>query len=545
MSAPSARARAAPARLQRYDHRTRQIQLVNVWPEESTGIAPEDLKYRFAWTFPIVFSPHDPGTLYAGGNCVFRTRDEGMNWERISPDLSLNDRKRQGASGGPITRESAGAEVHATCACVVESPHRRDEIWASTDDGLVHVTRDGGKSWKDVTPKGLPELAYVGCVEVSAHDADTIYVAATRYKLADYRPHLFKSTDGGRSWKSINGNLPKDEISRVVRADAVAKGLLYVGTETGIHFSLDDGATWTRMAGLPNVPVYDMKLKDSDLVAATHGRSFWILDDVTALRGLARKSGPQGHAPVRAAHGDPHQAALERRRQCPHRRGLRSGLRHRRQHGDGRTGRWHALSRASRCRREPAQRRDRLLLAVGEGHRTGDAHLPRFGRAQDRRLHEQRHVAAAGAAAGRQARAQPLRLGHEVSRADQAGLRPGAAAAQAPGARSRQPAGPDGGARHLRRRADRGREGQQQEPRRQVHGGQGPATAHHGGRIRRAVRPAQGPDRVGVEAEAGGQSPAQDEAPARGGDRPSRQGRARAQEPRRGVSSASSRPSRA
>jgi hypothetical protein len=273
--------------LQRYDHRTRQIQLVNVWPEESTGIAPEDLKYRFAWTFPIVFSPHDPGTLYAGGNCVFRTRDEGMNWERISSDLSLNDRKRQGASGGPITRESAGAEVHATCACVVESPHRRDEIWASTDDGLVHVTRDGGKSWKDVTPKGMPELAYVGCVEVSAHDADTIYVAATRYKLADYRPHLFKSTDGGRSWKSINGNLPKDEISRVVRADAVAKGLLYVGTETGIHFSLDDGATWTRMAGLPNVPVYDMKLKDSDLVAATHGRSFWILDDVTALRGLA------------------------------------------------------------------------------------------------------------------------------------------------------------------------------------------------------------------------------------------------------------------
>jgi photosystem II stability/assembly factor-like uncharacterized protein len=273
--------------LQRYDHRTRQIQLVNVWPEESTGVAPKDLKYRFAWTFPIVFSPHDPGTLYVGGNCVFRTRDEGMSWQRISPDLSLNDRKRQGASGGPITRESAGAEVHATCACVVESPHRRGEIWASTDDGLVHVTRDDGKSWKDVTPKGLPELAYVGCVEVSPLDADTIYVAATRYKLADYRPHLFRSTDGGRSWRSINGNLPKDEISRVVRADPVAKGLLYVGTETGIHFSLDDGATWTRMSGLPNVPVYDMKLKDSDLVAATHGRSFWILDDVTALRGLA------------------------------------------------------------------------------------------------------------------------------------------------------------------------------------------------------------------------------------------------------------------
>ncbi|MBV8392747.1 MAG: glycosyl hydrolase, partial [Alphaproteobacteria bacterium] len=274
--------------LQRYDHRTRQTQLVNVWPEESTGIAPRDMKYRFAWTYPIVFSPHDPQTLYAGGNCVFRTRDEGMSWQKISPDLSLNDRSRQGPSGGVITRESAGAEVHATCACVVESPHRPGEIWASTDDGLVHVTRDGGKKWTDVTPRAMPKLAYVGCVEVSAHDPDTIYVAATRYKLADYKPYLFKSTNGGKSWVSINGNLPDTEISRVVRGDAKARGLLFVGTETGIWFTLDDGKRWQRMGGgLPNVPVYDLKLKDSDLVAATHGRSFWILDDLTGLRGLA------------------------------------------------------------------------------------------------------------------------------------------------------------------------------------------------------------------------------------------------------------------
>ncbi|MBI3198223.1 MAG: glycosyl hydrolase [Rhodospirillales bacterium] len=278
--------------LQRYDHRTRQIQLVNVWPEESTGISPKDLKYRFAWTFPIVFSPHDAGTLYVGGNCVFRTRNEGMDWEKISPDLSLNDRARQGHSGGDITRESAGAEVHATCACVVESPHRAGEIWASTDDGLVHVTRDGGKSWKNVTPRAMPELAYVGCVEISAQDADTIYVAATRYKLADYRPHIFKSSDGGKSWKSIKGNLPSNEITRVVRADPLAKGLLYIGTETGVFFSLDDGEHWMRMGGgFPIVPVYDLKLKDADLVAATHGRSFWILDDVTALRGLAKSAG--------------------------------------------------------------------------------------------------------------------------------------------------------------------------------------------------------------------------------------------------------------
>jgi photosystem II stability/assembly factor-like uncharacterized protein len=278
--------------LQRYDHRTRQIQLVNVWPEESTGIAPRDMKYRFAWTFPIVFSPHDPQTLYAGGNCVFRTRDEGMSWQKISPDLSLNDRSRQGPSGGNITRESAGAEVHATCACVVESPHRAGEIWASTDDGLVHVTRDAGKKWTDVTPRGMPKLAYIGCVEVSPHDPDTIYMAATRYKLADYKPYVFKSTNGGKSWISINGDLPNNEISRVVRADPVAKGLLFVGTETGIWFTLDDGRHWQRMGGgLPNVPVYDLKLKDSDLVAATHGRSFWILDDVTALRGLASANG--------------------------------------------------------------------------------------------------------------------------------------------------------------------------------------------------------------------------------------------------------------
>jgi photosystem II stability/assembly factor-like uncharacterized protein len=279
--------------LQRYDHRTRQIQLVNVWPEESTGIAPRDMRYRFAWTYPIVFSPHDPDTLYVGGNCVFRSRNEGMDWEKISPDLSLNDRSRQGPSGGDITRESAGAEVHATCACVVESPHRRGEIWASTDDGLVHVTRDAGKAWKNVTPKALPELAYVGCVEISPHDADTIYLAATRYKLADYKPYLFKSRDGGRNWKSIKGDLPADEISRVVRADPVRRGLLYIGTESGVFFSLDDGAHWTRMAGgFPVVPVYDLKLKDSDLIAATHGRSFWVLDDVTALRGMAdgRKS---------------------------------------------------------------------------------------------------------------------------------------------------------------------------------------------------------------------------------------------------------------
>ena len=271
--------------LQRYDHRTRQIRLVNVWPEASRGVAPRELKYRFAWTFPLVFAPSDPKTLYAGGNRVFRTQDEGSSWTAISPDLSLNDPERQGHSGGSLTRETAGAEVHATCSCLAISRHRKREIWASTDDGLVHVTRDDGKNWHNVTPRDMPELAYVGCVEISAHDPDTVYVAATRYKLSDYRPHLFVTRDGGKTWRSIVGDLPVDEITRVVRADPVRAGLLFAGTETGVFFTLDDGRHWVRMkGGLPVVPVYDLKIKGSDLVAATHGRSFWILDDISPLR---------------------------------------------------------------------------------------------------------------------------------------------------------------------------------------------------------------------------------------------------------------------
>jgi photosystem II stability/assembly factor-like uncharacterized protein len=298
--------------LQRWDARTQQIQLVNVWPEESTGVAPKDMRYRFAWTFPIVFSPHDSNTLYAGGNHVFRSRDEGMSWEEISPDLSLNDVSRQGHSGGDITHESAGAEVHATCASVVESPHRAGEIWASTDDGLVHVTRDDGKSWTQVTPPDMPELAYVGCVEISAHDADTIYLAATRYKLADYKPYLFRSRDGGRHWQSINGDFPQGEITRVIRADPVRPGLLFVGTETGVFFSLDDGKSWCRMAGgFPVVPVYDLKVKGSDLVAGTHGRSFWILDDITPLRALAdRPTGTRLIPPRPTIRAKPHFGAM-------------------------------------------------------------------------------------------------------------------------------------------------------------------------------------------------------------------------------------------
>jgi len=271
--------------LQRYDHRTRQIQLVNVWPEEAMGLAPRDLRYRFAWTYPICFSPHDSNTLYAGGNHLFRSRDEGASWECISPDLSRNDKSKQNFSGGPLTGESAGAEQYASLSSVVESPHRPGEIWGATDDGRVHVTRDDGASWNEVTPPDMPELAYVGTVEISAHDAACIYLSATCYKSMDYQPYLFITRDSGKSWKSISKSFPQAEITRVIRADTERKGLLFVGTETGIFMSADDGVGWTRMeGGFPVTPVYDMRVKHGDLIVATHGRSFWILDDLSPLR---------------------------------------------------------------------------------------------------------------------------------------------------------------------------------------------------------------------------------------------------------------------
>ena len=277
--------------LQRYDHNTRQMKLINVWPEESTGLAPKDLKYRFAWTFPIIFSPHDVGTIYVGGNHVFRTRDEGMSWDCISPDLSRNDIEKLDFSGGPLTRDSAGAEQYASCASVVESIHRKGELWASTDDGLVHVSRNEGETWENVTPNEMPEWAYVGNVELSTHDPDTVYVSATRFKLSDYKPYLFKSSDSGRTWAVISQSLPQNEITRVVREDIKKPGLLFTGTETGIFVSNNDGDTWDRMQGkFPVVPVYDLKIKDDDLVVATHGRSFWILDDISPLRSVSVNS---------------------------------------------------------------------------------------------------------------------------------------------------------------------------------------------------------------------------------------------------------------
>ncbi len=271
--------------LQRYDHRTRQIRLVNVWPEESSGWAPNDLKYRFSWTFPIAFSPHDSQVLYAAGNLIFRSTDEGNSWEAISPDLTRNDPSTLGVSGGPITHDNTGAEGYGTVYAFVESPHEPGVLWAGSDDGLIHISRNGGRTWQDITPPDLPELTLISKIEASPHVPDTAWVAATRYKLDDYGPYLYCTRDYGQTWQNISAGFPEDEFTRVVREDPVRPGLLYVGTESGVYISLDHGSSWQRLqTNLPVVPIYDLVVKDEDLVAGTHGRSFWILDDLTPLR---------------------------------------------------------------------------------------------------------------------------------------------------------------------------------------------------------------------------------------------------------------------
>ena len=281
--------------LQRYDHRTGQIRLVNVWPEHHGGMGAGELKYRFGWTYPIRFSPHDPDVLYVGGNRVFRSRDEGHTWEAISPDLTRAAGDKLGPSGGPITLDTSGAEHYCTLHTLEESPHEPGVLWAGSDDGLVHLTRDGGLSWHDVTPAELPEWAFIRNVEPSPHDAGSCYVAATRYKLDDTAPYLYRTRDYGMTWEAMVGSgetaIPAHDFVRAVRADPRCAGVLYAGTETGLYVSLDDGASWRRWrSNFPVVPVYDLKVEGDELAIATHGRSFWIHDDLTPLRRIAAQA---------------------------------------------------------------------------------------------------------------------------------------------------------------------------------------------------------------------------------------------------------------
>ncbi|HQN07488.1 MAG TPA: glycosyl hydrolase [Thermoanaerobaculia bacterium] len=269
----------------RYDHRTGEEREVTAWPQLAIGRPASDLKYRIQWNAPILVSRHDPSVLWHAAQVLLESRDEGQSWKEVSPDLTRNDKAKQGSSGGPITKDNTGVEVYGTIFALAESPLAKGVLWAGSDDGLVHVTRDGGKSWRNVTPKGLPEWIQVNSIEASPHDAATAYLAATLYKLGDLTPHLWKTADYGASWTRIDAGIARDAFTRVVREDPVRKGLLFAGTETGLWMSLDDGRGWQRFQrNLPAVPITDLAVKDGDLVVATQGRAFWILDDLSPLR---------------------------------------------------------------------------------------------------------------------------------------------------------------------------------------------------------------------------------------------------------------------
>ncbi|HEV7500387.1 MAG TPA: glycosyl hydrolase, partial [Vicinamibacteria bacterium] len=304
----------------RYDHRTGQERDVTVWPENPMGWGAEGMKYRFQWTFPIVFSPHDPKVLFAAGNRVFRTSDQGQTWDAISGDLTRHDPTKLGPSGGPITKDNTSVEYYGTVFAFAESPREKGVLWAGSDDGLVHVSRDDGKTWTNVTPREMPEWSLISQIDPSRHQDGTAYLATTTYKLDDFRPYAWVTTDYGQSWRRITAGLPDDAFVRVVREDPARRGLLYAGTETGAFVSFDDGGRWqplrtsypgaapapmpspspsprgpaeplrpaaTHEGELPVVPVTDLVVQGDDLVASTQGRGFWILDDLSPLRQMA------------------------------------------------------------------------------------------------------------------------------------------------------------------------------------------------------------------------------------------------------------------
>jgi photosystem II stability/assembly factor-like uncharacterized protein/DNA-binding FrmR family transcriptional regulator len=269
----------------RYDHHTEQLQDVTPWPLNPIGSGAVDQKYRFQWTEPIVFSPHDPNTLYFAAQVLFKTTDNGMNWQVISPDLTRNDKTKQQPAGGPITKDNTGVEVYDTIFSVVESERQKDLIWTGSDDGVVSITSDGGKNWANVTPKELPEWGTVSMIEASPHEAGTAYVAVERHRLDDFNPYIYKTSDFGKTWSNISKGIPAGDYVHAVREDRKRKGLLYAGTEKGIYVSFDDGGSWQALQlNLPVSPVNDLIVHGSDLIAATHGRAFWILDDIAPLQ---------------------------------------------------------------------------------------------------------------------------------------------------------------------------------------------------------------------------------------------------------------------
>ena len=272
----------------RFDKKNHQVQDISSWPLNPMGAGAAELKHRFQWTAPILISPNDPKVLYHGGEAVFKTTDGGMSWTPISGDLTRNDKSKQQSSGGPITQDNTSVEYYDTVFALAESPLDKGLIWAGTDDGLVQLTRDGGQHWTNVTSKEFGDWSLVSILEASPHAAGAAYVAIDRHKLDDHKPYLFKTSDYGKTWTKIASGLPDNSYAHVVREDPKRKGLLFAGTENGIFISFDGGAHWQSLKlNLPATPIHDLTVKENDLIVATHGRSFWVLDDISPLREMA------------------------------------------------------------------------------------------------------------------------------------------------------------------------------------------------------------------------------------------------------------------
>ena len=274
--------------IDKWDANTKESKPIKEYPELGLSISPEDAKYRYNWNAPIITSPHDRKTIYHGGNVVFKSTDEGHSWNVISPDLTRNETDKHGLGGKPFTNEAAGGEIYNTLTYMTESPHEEGVIWTGSDDGLVHVTKDGGSNWTNVTPEGIKE-GIVNSIEVSPHDPATAYIVLMRYKSMDFANYIFKTTDYGATWTKITNGITGDNtFTRVVREDKKVKGLLYAGTETGLFISLNDGMNWQPLQlNLPLTPINDLTIQDNDLVAATAGRAFWILDDIATLQNIS------------------------------------------------------------------------------------------------------------------------------------------------------------------------------------------------------------------------------------------------------------------
>jgi photosystem II stability/assembly factor-like uncharacterized protein len=275
------------ALLTRFDRSTNHLRDIQVYPLFFSGMSAGSLKERWQWTFPIVFSPHDPNVLYTSSQHLWKTTNDGLSWERISPDLTRGDPKTLGDSGGPITKDQNGPEIYGTIFTIAPSRHDSNTIWTGSDDGLVHITRDGGKRWEKITPPDLPEFSRLSLIEASPHKPGTAYLAAKRYQLDDRAPYIYKTDDYGKTWKKIVSGIRSDDYVHAVREDTKRAGLLYAGAEHGVYVSFDDGANWQSLSlNLPDTQVPDLVVEENDLVIATHGRSFYILEDISILRQL-------------------------------------------------------------------------------------------------------------------------------------------------------------------------------------------------------------------------------------------------------------------